>query len=110
MTYCDEQDPSRRRFLTWSAVTAVTACLGGLSVRARASDLPHLTTTDPTAKAMDYVEDANTSKNGLYKPGSSCANCQFYAGPEAGYGPCQLFPGKAVNAKGWCTSFTSKKS
>ena len=26
------------------------------------------------------------------------------------YGPCQLFPGKSVNAKGWCVSHTARKA
>lgn len=97
---------SRRRFLLLLAATAGGACLGGLARFARAADLPHLTDADPTAKAMSYIEDATASKNALYKAGSICANCQFYHGPDVGYGTCQLFPGKAVNAKGWCTSYT----
>lgn len=108
MAHQDKQNPSRRQFLKWSAAAAVTACVGGLSMVARAANAPHLTDADPTAKAMDYVDDASTSKNALYKPGSACATCQFYSGPQAGYGPCQLFPGKVVSAKGWCTSFTKK--
>ncbi|HUB90378.1 MAG TPA: high-potential iron-sulfur protein [Dyella sp.] len=101
---------SRRRFLQLVTVTIGGACVGGLSMLVRAGDLPHLTDADPTAKAMNYVEDASSSNNPLYRAGSTCANCQFYHGPDAGYGTCQLFPGKAVNAKGWCSSYTPKKA
>jgi hypothetical protein len=101
---------SRRRFLQLAMVAIGGACIGGMSRLARGADLPHLTDADPTAKAMSYVEDATVSKSALYRAGSTCANCQFYNGPDVGFGTCQLFPGKAVNAKGWCTSYTPKKA
>lgn len=110
MSHHQEIFESRRRFLQLTAATAVGACLGGWTLLARAGDLPHLTDSDPTAKAMNYVEDAGAAKSALYKAGSICANCQFYHGPDVGYGTCQLFPGKAVNAKGWCTSYTPIKA
>ena len=101
---------SRRRFLKAAAGTAAAAALvGGFPRIAGAADLPHVSESDPTAKALDYVEDASKSKNPKHKPGQICANCQFFGGNTAsGYGPCQLFPGKAVNAKGWCVSHTVK--
>lgn len=110
MSRSKETIESRRRFLQLVTVAVGGACLGSLSMLARAGDLPHLTDADPTAKAMDYVEDAGGSKNALYRAGSVCASCQFYHGPDVGYGTCQLFPGKAVNAKGWCSSYTPKKA
>ena len=106
----EEQDiESRRRFLKVAAgTTAAAVVLGGLPRFARAADLPPVTDADPTAKALDYVEDASTSKNAKHKPGDDCANCQFYTGGPTGRGPCQLFPGKSVNAKGWCVSHALK--
>lgn len=100
---------ARRQFLrtTIAAGAAIMAEAVAPNLLAAA---PHLTAADPTAKAMDYVEDAATSKNQLYKPGSVCANCQLYTGGATGYGECQLFPGKLVSAKGWCTSYTRKGS
>jgi hypothetical protein len=100
---------SRRQFMK-TAVVATAAVMAGGTVRKLFAAEPHLTDADPTAKAMDYVEDATTSANKLYKPGSVCANCQLYTGGTTGYGHCQLFPGKLVNAKGWCTSYTAKTS
>lgn len=108
-----EQDTeSRRRFLKIAAgTTAVAVVMGGLPRFARAADLPPVTSADPTAKALDYVEDASKSSNAKYKAGDDCANCQFYTGTNTtGRGPCQLFPGKSVNAKGWCVSHTPKKA
>ena len=102
---------SRRRFLKIAAGTATAAAvIGGLPRLARADDLPHVAESDPTAKALGYVEDASKTKAANHKAGDTCANCQFYSGGASGYGPCQLFPGKSVNAKGWCVSHAPKKA
>jgi len=102
---------SRRRFLKAAAGTAVAAAMIGTLPRvARAADLPHLADSDPTAKALGYVEDASKTADAKHKTGDSCANCQFYSGGPTGYGPCQLFPGKAVSSKGWCVSHAPKKA
>ena len=102
---------SRRRFLKVAAgTTAAAVVMGGLPRFARAADLPALGPDDPTAKALDYVEDTTKSTNPKHKAGDDCANCQFYSGGPTGRGPCQLFPGKSVNAKGWCVSHTPKKA
>ncbi|HUA81472.1 MAG TPA: high-potential iron-sulfur protein [Dyella sp.] len=102
---------SRRRFLKLATGTAVaTMLVSGLPRVARADDLPHVSESDLTAKALGYVEDATTTKDPKHKPGDTCANCQFYTGAATGYGPCQLFPGKAVSAKGWCISHTAKQA
>jgi nitrous oxide reductase len=102
---------SRRRFLKAAAGTAAAAvAIGTLPRFARAADLPHVAESDPTAKALGYVEDAGSSKDAKRMPGDTCANCQFYSGGPSGYGPCQLFPGKSVNAKGWCVSHSPKKA
>lgn len=106
-----EDIESRRRFLKLAAGTAVVAAVvgGGLPRIAQAQDLPHLTESDPTGKALGYVENASATKDPKHKAGDACANCQFYSGGATGYGPCQLFPGKAVSAKGWCVSHSPKK-
>jgi hypothetical protein len=108
----NEQDTeSRRRFLKVAAGTTVAAVvIGGLPRFARAADLPPVTEADPTAKALGYVEDASKTADAKHKAGADCSNCQFYSGGATGRGPCQLFPGKSVNAKGWCVSHTPKKA
>jgi len=78
----------------------------------RAADLPHVDPkTDPTAQALKYTDDATTAtrpdKAGTPGAEQHCANCQFAQG-TGDFVPCQLFPGKAVSAKGWCTSWTKK--
>jgi hypothetical protein len=106
----DSHAVARRRFLRLvaasSAVTGVAILVPGLL---RAVDLPHLDASDPTAKALGYVDDASTTTNAQHKAGDACANCQFYSGGPTGYGPCQIFAGKSVNAKGWCVSHSPKK-
>jgi High potential iron-sulfur protein len=101
---------SRRRFLRLTVGAAAAALAASSLPRlARAADAPHVTESDPTAKALGYVEDAGTTKDPKHKAGDVCANCQFYSGASSGFGPCQLFPGKAVSSKGWCVSHTPKK-
>jgi hypothetical protein len=101
---------SRRRFLKAAAgTTMAVAVMGSLPRFARAADLPPVTTDDPTAKALGYVDDASKTTDPKHKAGDACATCQFYAGAATGRGPCQLFPGKSVSAKGWCVSHSPKK-
>ena len=101
-------NPDRRRFFAAAGGTFGAAVLASALPRlALADDLPHLTTDDPTAKALNYTEDA--SKAGPpHQAGQTCANCNFFQGGTAAYGPCQLFPGKAVNIKGWCSGYAKK--
>jgi len=104
---------SRRRFfaLTGTAIGAA-AVIGALPRHALAADLPHLTLDDATAKALGYTEDAtkvDPKKYPTFKPGEDCSNCNFYKGAAGStYGPCQLYPGKAVHSKGWCSGYAKK--
>ncbi len=100
-------DGSRRRFfgVAGGALGAVVLA-GPLSRVAHADDLPHLDPADPTAQALKYTED-NTKAGPPHQDGQACASCNFFGGGD-GYAPCQLFPGKAVNAKGWCSGYAKK--
>lgn len=105
MSQDDKNMEGRRRFLKAAAGgVAAAAVLGTVPRFAQAQDLPHLATTDPTASALKYVEDGSKA-TGKKDPKDACFNCNFYQGKaNAAWGPCQLFPGKAVAAKGWCVS------
>jgi len=107
-----EMNCSRRHFFaTAGCALGAVVIAGALPRTARADDLPHLTPSDPTATALNYTEDASKvdkAKSPTYAAGSACANCNFFQGGTAAYGPCQLFPGKAVNAKGWCAGYAKK--
>jgi len=108
-------DQSRRSFIALAGVTGAAALVGmrpALTFAQAGAALPHVTESDPTAKALGYVEDASKvdkTKFPTYKSGAQCATCNFFQG-KAGdaYGPCQIFPGKAVAAKGWCASHSPK--
>lgn len=81
---------------------------------AQAEDLPQLSEDDPTAQALNYVNDATqanrTDKSGVAASEQFCHNCQFIQAAEGAWRPCALFPGKAVNENGWCTSWMPKAS
>ena len=97
---------SRRRFLKLATGALALATTGLLPRRAHAAEFPPLGEDEPTAKALGYVENAAASTNPKHRPGAVCANCQFYRGGDGGRGACQVFPGKSVNARGWCVSHT----
>lgn len=105
---------SRRDFLALAGVTGAAVIVGIRPDPARAQGAapPHLAESDPTAKALGYVEDASKldkTKFPAYKPGALCVNCNFFQGkPTDAYAPCQIFPGKAVSGKGWCASHSPK--
>ena len=102
---------SRRRFLELTAgcATVVSALVPIASI---AADLPHLTMTDPAAKALGYHEDTTkvpSAKFRTHKASQECGKCRFYQGAAgAQWGPCMIFPGKAVHVHGWCSAFAVK--
>jgi len=61
---------------------------------------------DPTATALQYKHKAPEDKE---KAGQTCATCQFIQADSGEWRPCQLFPGKAVSAEGWCASWMKKQ-
>ncbi|WP_405236361.1 high-potential iron-sulfur protein [Lentisalinibacter orientalis] len=73
---------------------------------------PKLSVDDPQAKALGYVHDAtevDQSKYARYQPGQACSNCQlFQAKGDEEWAGCSLFPGKLVNAAGWCSAYAPK--
>ena len=100
-------DSRRRFFATAGGAIGAAVIANALPRIARAEDLPHLTLDDPTAKALNYTED-NTKAGPPHQAGQDCSNCNFYTGGATGYGPCQLFAGKAVAAAGWCAGYAKK--
>jgi High potential iron-sulfur protein len=105
----DETTSNRRRFLKMAGRgVAAMALLGALPRRVLAA-LPHLNAaTNATAKALHYVED-NSKAPAPHKPGQACWKCIHYSGkPGDAFGPCEIFPGFDVNAKGWCDGFQAR--
>lgn len=102
---------ARRKFIQLSAVAAA-GCLVNPGREAHAQDLPHITEDDATAGAIKYTHDASSVDAALYKdpaPDQNCANCALIQGNDGdAWRPCQIFPGKAVNANGWCIVWAPK--
>jgi hypothetical protein len=77
-----------------------------------AADKPHLAMNDPTAMALAYFEDAkkvDPKKFPTYKAGQLCSNCLQNTGKDGeAWRPCNLFPGKLVNANGWCKVYVAR--
>jgi hypothetical protein len=94
---------SRRQLMQRLALSLTAAPLA-VTLTAAADEPALLAVTAPEAKAVKYVEDAATAKDA--QPGNNCGNCALYQGNYgSAQGPCQLFPGKAVKAAGWCSSW-----
>ena len=101
----------RRKFIQMSAV-AVAGCVVGPMRTSHATDLPQLSEDDPMAKSMKYTHDASSVDPATRtNPAAEqvCANCALAQG-NAGdaWIPCQIFPGKVVNANGWCSVWAPK--
>lgn len=108
-------NPARRHFLF---TLATASCVGIAALPAsralaqNAGSLPHLSEEDPLAKSLGYKANASAvdkAKFPTFKPGQDCSLCRFYQGTAGqAFGPCQVFAGKAVSAKGWCVSYSQK--
>lgn len=104
----DTRLSSRRRFLIQAAAAAAAVPLGArfLSGSAHAqAALPRLPLDNPQAKALKYTEDAGKVADPVFKPGSTCTNCQFH---QAATGGCTLFAGFSVAPDGWCSAWAKK--
>ena len=71
-----------------------------------------LTESDPQAVALGYKADAgkvDKTKYPKFTVSQKCDGCALYqAKAGAASGPCTLFPGKQVTAKGWCSAYAKK--
>ena len=103
-------DLSRRKLLRGAVASAALIPLVNLGTRsAVAADVDMVPLTDPTAKALGYVQDATTAAGRMDKAGTAaadqmCSTCALYQGDDE-IGPCTLFQGRYVNGAGWCTAW-----
>ena len=111
-------NPGRRRFITVAATAAAAVPLASLlrALPAHADDMPKLSEDDAQAKALGYKHDASAVDTTKFakRAGDAgatqfCDNCQLYQGGDAEWGPCSIFPGRAVAAKGWCNAWVLKQ-
>ncbi len=100
----------RRQFIKASAAAAAGAAVLP-AARLEAQDMPKLAEDDPMAQAMKYVNDASTV-DAASRPNpaenQNCGNCALIQGDSGDWRPCQIFPGKLVNANGWCSVWAPK--
>ncbi|MDH4259768.1 MAG: high-potential iron-sulfur protein [Gammaproteobacteria bacterium] len=101
-----------RRQLLQGALAGLAAVPAVTLIAHSANAAESLSEDDATAKSLAYVGDAgkvDPKTNPTYKPGQHCANCIQYTGQAgAADGPCNIFPGKTVKAKGWCKVWVLK--
>ncbi|WP_020649202.1 high-potential iron-sulfur protein [Solimonas variicoloris] len=102
----------RRHFLKTAATSAAAVAACGLFTLPAAAQ-EKLSPSDPTAKALNYTEDAakvDPAKAPTFKKGSHCANCALYqtAAAKGDYAPCGAFGGRLVAGKGWCAAWAAK--
>jgi len=96
-----------RRQLLQSA--ALLTPLAALATPAVGRDFPRLDQDSPVARSLLYREDHRTVPKdhplaSRYSPEQKCANCvQLRGEPGETWRPCPSFPGRLVNANGWCT-------
>ncbi len=111
MTLSKSHVPARRALLRAAAALAA-APLVRILPAAHAEVLPHLSESDPAAKALKYHDDATaaprTERAGTPPGEQFCHNCRFIQAESGEWRPCQIFPGKAVHETGWCASWTAK--
>lgn len=109
---------TRRRFLAQVALAVPAgAALLDVTVSNTAfaeGTLPKLELTDPSAKALLYVEDTTKVDKAnpmaaRHTPDQKCSNCSQIQGKEGdAFRPCAIFPGKLVASNGWCSVWVKK--
>jgi hypothetical protein len=92
----------RRRAL---AIPLILLPIGALAQQKRVSE------TEQQAQGLGYKHDASQvdkAKFKNYQPDQICGNCNFFKGKTGDWGPCDIFAGRDVNAKGWCSAWVKK--
>jgi hypothetical protein len=104
----DPSTPSRnRRSFLFACTVAAAAPLAARSAFAQSKE--KVDENSPQAKALNYKHDAKEVKDPKRKPDQFCHNCQFYQAKASDpWGPCALFNGNLVAAKGWCNAWVKK--
>ena len=93
---------NRRDFMKISGATAGLALIPVCNLSAAADSAVMLASEDPQAKALGYVAQSTI-------PTSSCSNCMLAKGDLSGKAlGCNIFPGKQVNATGWCKAWAKR--
>jgi hypothetical protein len=90
----------------------ITTCIiAGLLLQRSALASGRLSPNDAEAIKHGYVENfkqVDVKRFPAYKAGQTCENCKFIQARYGFYRPCELFPKKSVNEKGWCSAWVKK--
>jgi High potential iron-sulfur protein len=104
----DTSSASRRRFFRITAVGLAAAPFATALMSGVAHAVDTVKESDATAKALGYVMDATKSTTRTDKA-ATCSSCSLFTGKAgAADGPCAIFQGNLVSAKGWCTAWVKK--
>lgn len=100
---------NRRVFMLQVAAGGSALALANM---AHAQAAPMVNEKDAQAVSLGYAADTtkvDAKKYPKHTAAQNCANCALYSG-KAGEaaGPCGIFPGKHVAAKGWCSAHANK--
>jgi hypothetical protein len=99
---------NRRRFIELTLTGLAAAPFANALLVESAAAVQQVSESDPTAQALAYKEDATKAPN-RKDTSAYCSNCSLYSGkPGAADGPCSVFSGNLVTAKGWCTAWVKK--
>ena len=92
--------------------TFVTVAMPWARARSQAGDPPEeakLSENDPLAQQLMYVHEATRTRADARGENEFCHNCRYFrCESDCSWGPCDLFPGKVVNAQGWCNVWALK--
>ena len=89
-----------------------------VSEPAPAGEMQPLALDDPSAQALGYQHDAANVDLQKYPQRAKdeagdhyCSNCALFQGAAGDeWGACALFPGKLVNANGWCSGYAPRQA
>ena len=100
---------STRRVFMMQVAAGGTALV---AASAHAQAAPMVNEKDAQAMSLGYAADStkvDAKKFPKHTATQLCSNCALYTG-KAGEasGPCGIFPGKHVAAKGWCSAYAKK--
>jgi len=98
-----ESKIGRRSLLKGALAGLVAIPVIGINTAAAA---PAVDVNDPQAKGLGFVLDASTA-NPKAPAGQMCKSCALYQGNDTS-GPCAIFSGKVVPAKGYCRAWAKK--
>ena len=100
---------SNRRIFLMQVAAGGSVLMAGT---AHAQAAPLVDEKNAQAMALGYAADSAKVDGKKYPKHAAtqlCSNCTLYTG-KAGEasGPCGIFPGKHVTAKGWCSAYVKK--